>query len=267
MAVKRKLYWYTKLFTEYIRMNFLTAMEYRASFLIQVFGMVLNDVALLFFWWVLFQKVNIIKGWDIKDVFTIYAIVASGFGLATGIFGNITRLPLMINRGELDHYLTLPKSPLFNILISKMSFSAWGDVLFGIAVFIFLVHGSFLNLLLFILVSIISGLIFVSFLVMLSSLTFFFESGEQLAEELTEAVISFSLYPSSIFPQEIKIILFTFIPAALIGYLPAIIVKSFSLRSFLLLLLFLAVFMVLGITFFYRGMHRYASGSVYGPKI
>lgn len=122
-------------------------------------------------------------------------------------------------------------------------------------------------MLLFILVSIVSGLIFVSFLVMLSSLTFFFESGEQLTEELTEAVISFSLYPSSIFPQEIKIILFTFIPAALIGYLPAIIVKSFSFRSFLLLLLFLAVFMILGITFFYRGMHRYASGSVYGPKI
>lgn len=233
----------------------------------QVFGMVLNDAALLFFWWVLFQKVNIIKGWSIKDVFTIYAVVASGFGFATGFFGNITRLSTMINKGELDYYLTLPKSPLLNLLISKMSFSAWGDVLFGIVVFIFLVHGSFLGLLIFILVSIISGLIFVSFLIMLSSLTFFFESGELLTQEITEALISFSLYPTSIFPEQIKIILFTFIPAALIGYLPALIVKGFSLKHFFFLLFFLAVFMVLGINLFYKGMRKYASGSVYGPKV
>lgn len=267
MAVKRKFYWYIRLFLEYMRMNFLTAMEYRASFFMQVFGMVLNDAALLFFWWVLFQKINIIKGWEIGDVFTVYAVVAAGFGFATGIFGNITRLSTMINKGELDYYLTLPKSPLLNLLISKMSFSAWGDVLFGIAVYLFLVHGSILNLLLFILVSFIAGLIFVSFLIMLSSLTFFFESAEQITQEVTEAVISFSLYPSSIFPQEIKIILFTFVPAALIGYLPALIIKNFSFKYLLILLFFLAVFLILGITLFYKGMRKYASGSVYGPKI
>ncbi len=267
MAAKGKLYWYKELFLEYVRMNFLTAIEYRASFFMQVFGMILNDIALLFFWWVLFQRVNAIKGWEIKDVFTIYAVVAAGFGLATGFFGNVTRLSTMINRGELDYYLTLPKSPLLNLLISKMSFSAWGDFLFGIFVYLFLVHGSFSGLLLFILVSTISSLIFVSFLIIISSLTFYFESGEILAQELTEAIISFSLYPASIFPQEIKIILFTFVPAALIGYLPAVILKSFSLKYFLFLLFFLILFMFLGITLFYRGMRRYASGSVYGPKI
>lgn len=35
---------------EYIKINFLTAIEYKTSFFLQVFGMILNDIALLFFW-------------------------------------------------------------------------------------------------------------------------------------------------------------------------------------------------------------------------
>jgi hypothetical protein len=41
---------------QYLKFNFMSAMEYRAAFLLQMLGMVLNDLALLFFWAAITQK-------------------------------------------------------------------------------------------------------------------------------------------------------------------------------------------------------------------
>jgi len=173
----------------------------------------------------------------------------------------------MIVKGELDFYLTLPKSPLLHLLISRMSFSAWGDMLFGFLIYIFLVGTSLQGFLLFFFMTVLSALILVSFLIALSSITFYLESGENVFGDVANALITFSLYPSSIFPSGIKIILYTLIPAALIGYVPVSIVKNFSLKELLVLIIALVILAVAGVMLFNRGLKRYSSGSVFGPKI
>jgi ABC-2 type transport system permease protein len=252
---------------EYVKINFLTAIEYKTSFFLQVFGMILNDIALLFFWWALFKNIGTIKGWSLNDVITIYAVVATGFGFATGIFGNVFRIPYLILRGELDYYLTLPKTPLMHILISKMSFSAWGDVAFGILIYILIVRGTVGQVVLFILLSIASSLIFVSFSIIISSIAFYYENAQVIFDEIINSVITFSLYPSSIFADPIKIILYTLIPAGLVGYIPAYILKNFSFKNLAILIGAVILFMIIGLILFNRGLRKYTSLSSPGQRI
>ena len=46
------------LLKKYFLFNLSAGMEYRASFLIQVFGMFINNSAFVFFWLILFERVG-----------------------------------------------------------------------------------------------------------------------------------------------------------------------------------------------------------------
>jgi ABC-2 type transport system permease protein len=112
-------------------------MEYRVSFLVQSFGMILNNAAFIFFWWILFNNVSSIGGYSFKDEMMLWAITSSSFGLCFISFGNVTQITRMILNGELDTYLLQPKDPLTNIVCSRTVVSAWGDFLYGIILFFF----------------------------------------------------------------------------------------------------------------------------------
>ena len=105
----------------YLRHNLMSAMAYRGAFLLQGFGMVLNNTMLLFFWWVLFNRLPTLRGWDLAGVMTLHGIVAFGFGAATVVCGNAFLVARVIASGDLDYYLALPADPLVHLLVSRMS--------------------------------------------------------------------------------------------------------------------------------------------------
>ncbi|MFU2158650.1 MULTISPECIES: ABC transporter permease [unclassified Caldisericum] len=267
MEVKKKLYWNCVVFIEYLKINFLSLIEYKASFFVGTFGMLLNDVALLFFWWALFKRIDVIKGWNMKDVFTLFALVTASFGLSTGFFGNAMRLSSMIIQNELDFYLTLPKSPLLHLLVSKTSFFACADVIFGFILYIFLVGTSFKGFLLFLIMVVLSSSILTSFSILISSLSFYIETGGWVFSEIVYSLNNLSMYPLPIFPEGIKVILYTLLPAAFIGYVPASIVKEFSFKYVFILLIALFSFAISGLVLFNKGLKKYSSGSVIGSRM
>ena len=116
----------------YLRHNLMSATAYRGAFLLQVFGMILNNAMLLFFWWVLFNRLPSLQGWDLAGVMTLYGVVAFGFGVAHIVCGNSTQVARTITSGDMDYYLALPADPLVHMLVSRMSLSAWGDAVFGL---------------------------------------------------------------------------------------------------------------------------------------
>ncbi|MDP3058703.1 MAG: ABC-2 family transporter protein, partial [bacterium] len=174
---------------EQLRVNILSAMEYRVSFLSQVLFMFLNDVLLLFFWWILFSKFDSVAGWQMKEVFLLYAMSAGAYGLAYAVAGNANRLSTIIAEGQLDYYLVLPKDVWLNVLISKSMISAVGDILFAVVLFIF-VLGFSAKLLVALLCLIFASIILISFTTIVHSLTFFLGNAEQIASVLTEAMLS-----------------------------------------------------------------------------
>jgi ABC-2 type transport system permease protein len=240
----------------------MSAMAYREAFLMQAFGMLINNLMLLVFWVVLFGRFPTVRGWNLQGVITIYGIVATGFGMAGIIFGNNGRLSQVIASGELDYYLALPADTWWHVLVSRSSISAWGDFLFGITVYLFSDPRNLSTFPLFIILSVCAAFVFVAFCTITGSLAFWLGQSQMLAMQLRNALITFGLYPVDIFPGFVRILLYTLIPAAFVGSLPALLLVTFSWYRLFIIIVFTAGSLILARAFFYRGLRRYASGNL-----
>lgn len=251
---------------EQMRVNLLANMEYRIPFLIQVTFMLLNDVFLLFFWWILFQRFDNIAGWQQSEVFLLYAFSAGAFGMAYAVFGNAGRLSNMIVEGQLDYYLALPRDTWLSVLASRSISSTIGDILFGLLVVIVIVQKPLL-ILAAVGLMMLAGLFFVSAVSTVHSLTFFLGNAEQLASSFSEALVSFSLYPVSIFSVGLRMVLHTILPAAFIGFVPVTLIRAFSWPLFLAMVGATVAAVALSRYVFYRGLRRYESGNLVAPRM
>ncbi len=251
-----------QLVLRYLRHNLMSAMAYRGAFALQVFGMVLNDAMLLFFWWVLFSRLPTLQGWNLTGVMTLYSTVAFGFGAANVICGNGFLVARIIASGDLDYYLALPADPLVHLLVSRMSLPAWGDLVFGLVVFLVAAPNRCGSLPLFLLLGLVAGLIFVSFSVLVGSLAFWVGNADNLATQAINALITFGLYPVEIFPGAVRILLYTLIPAAFVGSVPASLLDDFDWRRLAMLMTVTAGIVLAARSVFRRGLRRYESGNL-----
>jgi ABC-type uncharacterized transport system, permease component len=256
-----------KLMLYYFRFNLSSVMEYRVSFLVQSFGMVLNNASFIFFWWILFSNVNTIGGYSFQDEMMLWAVMSTSFGFCFVAFGNVTQITRMILNGELDTYLLQPKDPLVNIVCSKTTVSAWGDTLYGIILF-FIIRGfDIKGFLLFLLFCMTGALIFSSVLISFHSLSFYTGNTEGLTQLITEFLISFGIYPEGIFSGGVRFMLYTVIPAVFIVHIPAQVIKHFSFVSLLEVLGVAVVWIIIAYIMFYNGLKKYESGNLIINKL
>jgi len=246
----------------HLALNLQAAMEYRASFISQIVGMMLNDAIWIFFWFVFFARFKVVKGWEFSDVIMLWAVLTVAYGIATGIFGNALRLSKIIAEGGLDFFLGLPRDVLLSVLVARLNISALGDLLFGLILFVFAGTLTLGGVALFFLVCILAGSVIVSWFVLVNSLAFFMGSSENLSMQMLNALLSFATYPFPIFSGPVRFLLFTLIPAAFIGYVPVMILKGAN-WWFILGLTAFAVGLGLFARFvFLWGLRRYESGNL-----
>lgn len=245
----------------------LAAMEYRVSFLSQVIGMMLNNAVYFVFWVIFFDRFKQVRGWGIEEVFLMVGVVAAGYGASVYLFGNILALADVITTGRLDYYLSLPRPVLLHVLASSSRASGLGDFSYGILSF--LVAGRLAPdaLLRFLLGMLLSMTIFLAFLVLVQSLAFWIGNAQLLANQVANALVTFSLYPITLFDGTAKLFLFTLLPAALIGAVPAEFIRSFSWVALAQMLGAALLFLALAGFVFYRGLRRYESGSAIQVQI
>jgi ABC-2 type transport system permease protein len=243
------------------KVNLQAAMEYRAAFLTQVIGMMLNNGVYFLFWVIFFDRFKEVRGWELADMFLLFGIVAAGFGLAAYFFGNTLFLAEMIAGGRLDYYLALPRPVLLHALASRSITSGAGDTLYGILSFVVAGSLSLGSVGRFVLSVLVAACVFLSFLVIAQSLAFWSGGARLLSDSATNAIITFALYPITLFEGSARFLLFTVVPAALVGAIPAEFVRSFSWDRLALLLAAALLFLGLALWIFSRGLRRYESGS------
>ncbi|MDF2962332.1 MAG: hypothetical protein K0S39_4067 [Paenibacillus sp.] len=248
------------------KLNLAGAMEFRMSFLLTAGMMVVNNTVWILFWGLYFERFQVVNGWSFQDVMMMWAVSAGGFGLSAVLFGNAYRLASLIAAGQLDIYLSQPKPVLLHILISRMSVSAIGDVVFAVILYGFFGDRSPMGLFKFGLALLIAMLIFMFFVTTVQSLAFFIGNAEGLGQQLFNGLLAFSTYPTGIFSGWGKLILFTVIPAGFISYLPIGLLRAVE-PAFLGKALGVAGLLTLGGTaFFYFGLKRYSSGNMIGIR-
>jgi ABC-2 type transport system permease protein len=241
--------------------NLQSAMEYRISFISQVVGMMLNNTMYFIIWVIFFDRFQSVQGWGLSDMFVTFGITASAFGLVALLFGNVFNLGDIINRGRLDYYLSLPRPVLLHAVASRSVASGMGDFTYGFLSYAFSGVFSWEGLLRFMVAILLAAAVFASFIIIVQSLAFWIGSTSYLSGIAFNAMLTFAIYPITLFDTGARLILFTLIPAALMGAVPASFVRGFGWDTLAQLALGAVVFMGLAVTLFYSGLRRYESGS------
>ncbi len=258
----RKLGSYLALAAAYFRLNLRSQLEYRGAFLSQALAMFLNNIVWIVFWGLFFHRFPVLRGWTMNDFITLWAVVAAGFGLAHMVFGNVLILASLIARGQLDAWLLYPRALLPHLLLGRMSATACGDAAFGYLVYLVLVKPDLAHFALFTALTVSVAIAFVGFGVFTGSLSFYLGNAEGLSEQWRFAMITFSTYPATLFDGTVKLLLYTLIPAAFVGYLPVEALRSFSPVDAAYAVGGAFAILAVGAAEFYHGLRRYESGNL-----
>jgi ABC-2 type transport system permease protein len=253
-------------FAALVSMNLRSAFALRGAFWLQAGFMAANNVMFFTFWWIFFDRFEEIGGWRVHDMAALFGIVATGFGLAIVFAGGIRDLSLYIVDGDLDPFLTQPKSPLLHATASKTYASGWGDICSGIAFLLLSGFVEWRTLPAAVVAVVASGVVFTASAVILHSLAFWLGRIDTLARQLWEFLLTFSLYPSSIFGGALRFVLFTLVPAGFIGYLPLSLVRNSSWESLFFVVGGALGYGALALFVFASGLRQYQSGNRFGVR-
>lgn len=252
-----------KIMACYFRLNLSSALEYRASFLLQAFGMALSNSAFIFFWWIAFAQLgDSIAGYTFNDVMFIWAAASSAFGIAHVLFANVSQVSRLIITGELDTFILQPCNLLVNVLCAKTSLSAYGDLLYGFVLIAITQGTSAAAWLWFLVATVIGGCLTCALTLCAHVLTFYLGDASMIGSMVSEFLINFSIYPETIYGPAMRALMYTLIPAGFIVHIPMRLSRQFDPWLALLLVCAAAAYCAFAVWFFYRGVRRYESGNL-----
>jgi len=242
--------------------NLRAALEYRASFLVQAGFMLLNNLAILAFWGVLFSRFQRIGGWTLLDVALAYGIAATGFGLTAVLFGGSFELAGLVARGGIDNWLLRSRPSLLQALVSRTRISGFGDLVTGPLLLVLTRTCEPRRIVLFVAGSIAACLVITSFLVLLGCVAFRTGQADDLALTGLNALLSFGFYPPGIFGGATRFLLYVVIPSGLMTWLPVSLMREFSARDAAGLAGGVTAFVAAATLAWRHGLRRYESGNL-----
>ncbi len=233
----------------------------RATFMMLIVMMFANNVVYFTMWAIYFYNFPTLNGWTLGDFATMQGVVCFGFGFVFFLFGGSWNIARLITSGELDSYLGRPRSPLLPVLMRECRVAAGGDMLSAFVLWMALGKHGLADLPLLLLISLAAGAIFVAVMIAVQSLAFWVSGISAAADNLFEVFLTLSLYPQNVYGAGLKILLFTAIPAAYIGFLPVELMRQFSWPVLLAILAAAVVYVWLAVAIFNRGLRSYTSGN------
>jgi viologen exporter family transport system permease protein len=241
--------------------NLKASLARRGAFAMQAALMAINNFTFFAFWWLLMRRVPVIRGWALPDVEVLMGIVAAAFGLGEIAAGGVRRLGHLIDEGELDTLLVQPQPVLLHACGLRSQASGFGDILSGLILLAWSGRVFGRNVPLLFAAVVASAVVFVCSGTVFFSLAFWLGRVRTLARQVWELTLTFSLYPEPLFGGALRLVLFTLLPAAWVGYVPVHVVEGASPGWLLALVAFACAYAAFAAFVFDRGLRRYASGS------
>lgn len=234
----------------------------RRNFWSQSLVMILNDLMWVVFWVIFFDRLGEVRGWELRDVLVLQAILTTAAGITLGLFNNSRQLGRLIADGQLDEALALPVPPLPYLLVRRIEPINIGDLAFGIGMFAVMGEPTPLRTLAFVIAVVISAITLTAFLVLAASTAFV--GGRSDGSELGfHSMLLFASYPVDVFGGVMKVLLFTVIPAGFITAVPTRFVRDLE-PELVLAAAGVAVLLTALATFaFSAGLRRYTSGALW----
>lgn len=254
-------------FVHLVKVSIKASMSLRGAFLIEAGLMLANNLIFFSMWWIFFNQFEHVGGWYLKDMLTVVSVGSGAYGLAQICFGEVKNLSRIIVNGDLDPFMTQPKNVLIHVISSRSRPKGWGHLMTCATL---MVLGDLLHFqtIVLIIISVVCGcIVFTATAIIVHSLTFWLGSIQNLAQKYYDSLFLFALYPTNIYSGLLQMMMFTVIPAGIIGYLPVEMIREFTWTKLGLLLLSSLTFWFLAFFTFTKGLKRYESGNQFGTRI
>lgn len=257
-----RMYWTLK--AQYLK----TAMEYPLNFWMMVVAGILMRTVMMGVAYVLFRTMPLIAGFREGEVYLIMAFMFISEGLCNLLFDGVWHLPALIFGGQLDVLLVRPISPLFQLLSYEIGLQGIGILVLGLTCLgLALSSLGWLTLgaLLLCLLCIVCGTSLRMSTYLIGSCNSFWiqTNGKNEIPYMMYSIGEYAKYPATIYPVWMQILLFSAIPFALIGYVPALLFRGEQVLGYgLLLVAGSAAYFLLARMLFYRGIQRYESAGM-----
>lgn len=230
-----------------------------ANFVLQLGGMVLNDVFFLALWVMFFARFRSVGGWTLADTALLVGMMMFVFGFVGVFLGGYRDLAAALLRGDLDGLLTQPKPLLPQLLARESSAAGWGDIIAGAVVL------AFADLSLGDLPLLVTGLVggaivYVSAAISFACMAFWFAGARTLARDLTDFTVMFSSNPAAMISDVTKVIAFTVLPAGFVVAMPVRFIREPSAAALGVVLAAALGYGAAAAGLFALGLRRYRRG-------
>ena len=239
-----------------------TSMMDRTNFVLQMGGMMLNDVFFLALWYMFFAGFRRVGNWGLPDVALLLGLIMTIVGISGVFFGGFRDMAATILRGEIDALLTQPKSVLPRLLARESIANAWGDIVMGIWMLFTFAQLSWSDLPL-VLACLASGAtVYISSAIVYASLAFWFTGARSFARDLTDFMLLFSSYPGNVYSGATKFVAYSLLPAGFVVMVPVTFLRSPSPQYFGYLVASALAYAAIAAVACQLGMRRYRQGKV-----
>jgi ABC-2 type transport system permease protein len=232
MREKLNLYWLA--FNTALQAKF----EYRVDFVLGVVTSCMLQLAALGLLWIVFNQTPSLNGWSPEQVVLLFGVAAASLGTSELLFNHIWMLPYYVVMGELDRLMTYPVDSLYFLLVTRPELHAFGNLLSGYSlafIALYRLHAPWPYWLLLPLLVTCGSLIYTSALVMVGSLSFKFIGPTSMHFMIPHTLLHATRYPLSIYPGWLQYGLLVVLPYGAFNYLPASVLFTKAVPSWLFL--------------------------------
>jgi ABC-2 type transport system permease protein len=247
-----------------IKKNIQSSAELRTSFLMNIVGMSINNIAFVFLWIYFVKSVGVVGGWTTFDIIGLNGLAALSYGIIVSMFMGIKKMPEYVSSGSFDRFLLSPKNIILRISTSAFSASAVGDIIFGIiclSVYGFLIQISLVQIIFLLLLVIFSAIIFFALSLIISCLSFYFIDSSMFTDSVFQLFFTPTLFHGGAFQGALRFVFTFLIPSLLIAAIPIETIKNVSLLNLCLIGIGSIFWFLLSIKIFNTAVKRYESSN------
>ena len=198
-----------------VKILFKSAMQYRASLLMQVIAQFVMTAGEMLAVVVLLSRFKVVGHWGAGEIMFFFGVMQATFAL-TELFGRgITSFPWFVQRGEFDALILRPRPLLAQVLVSQLDPRRIGGVIVGVIAM--LVAGARLNIVwtltkaLLLLEVVLGSMLLVLGLFMIeATVSFFSVKSIEMVNILTYGGRTACQYPVDVYPGVLRF-LFTYL--------------------------------------------------------
>lgn len=242
---------YIKIYFMVVAQYLKERLQFRADFIISIFGMILINLSGIATFWVIFKNINVLAGWSYEEVLFLYGFALIAMSLQQLLLDNAWRLSYMVVTGNFIRYCFRPVNILFYYMSEIIDVKGISQFGLGTAILIWSwsklsIPLSVSNILMFILLMFSAILICMALMISSSALGFM-GGGTNALMFVASDLKGYGTYPLTIFNKFFRT-LFTFImPIGFIAYYPA----QYFLRTSEEISILTYLSPIIGVVFFY----------------